>query len=101
MTDANGDIGLDRPGTYEIRVPGRLNGSWSECFEGMTICVESGADGPAITTLTGLIADEAALQGVLGRLYSLGLPLLSVRRVQPQLGQGGDEPGRDQSTGDA
>jgi len=101
MTDASWDIGLDRPGTYEIRVPGRLNGSWSECFEGMTICVDSGDDGTAITTLTGVIADEAALQGVLSRLYSLGLRLLSVRRIEPKLGQGGAELGADQSTGDA
>jgi hypothetical protein len=42
----------------------------------MTIAVES--DGPPVTTLTGTIADQAALQGLLRWLYSLGLPLISV-----------------------
>jgi hypothetical protein len=73
---------LDQPGTYEIRVPGRLDKSWSEWFEGMTITVERGDDGPTITTLTGIIVDEAALQGLLDRLYSLGLRLLSVKRLE-------------------
>ncbi len=83
MTEANQKLGLDRPGTYEIKVPGRLDESWEEWFEGMEITVESG-DGPTITTLTGTVADEAALQGLLDRLFSLGLRLLSVVRLQPQ-----------------
>jgi hypothetical protein len=98
MTDVNRELGLDRPGTYEIKVPGRLNGSWSECFEGMSICVESGEDRPTITTLTGVIADEAALHGVLSRLYSFGLRLLSVRRIEPGLERGGDELEANQGT---
>ena len=44
----------------------------------MTITVESEGDAPPVTTLTGTIADQAALQGLLRRLYSLGLPLMSV-----------------------
>ena len=85
MKDANWKLGLDRPGIYEIKVPGRLDESWSEWFEGMTITVESRDDGPTITTLTGVIDDKAALQGLLDRLYSLGLRLLSVRRVEPSM----------------
>jgi hypothetical protein len=85
MNDANRMLGLDQPGTYEIKVPGRLDEGWSEWFEGMTITVEGGGDEPTITTLTGIVADEAALQGLLDRLYSLGLRLLSVRRVEPSL----------------
>jgi hypothetical protein len=42
----------------------------------MTITVEREGDGPPITTLTGTV-DQAALQGLLRRLYSLGLPLIS------------------------
>jgi hypothetical protein len=83
MTEANQKLGLDQPGIYEIKVPGRLDASWEEWFEGMEIGVESG-DGPTITTLTGTVADEAALQGLLDRLFSLGLRLLSVVRLQPQ-----------------
>jgi hypothetical protein len=68
---------LDRPATYQIRVPGQLDASWSDWAGGMTITVESKGDGPPITTLTGTV-DQAALQGLLRRLYSLGLPLISV-----------------------
>lgn len=85
MKDANHRLGLDQPGTYEIQVPGRLDESWSEWFEGMTITVECGETGPTITTLTGVVVDEAALQGLLDRLFSLGLRLLSVKRIEPSL----------------
>ena len=67
----------DRPATYQIRVPGELDESWSDWTGGMTITVESEGDGPPVTTLTGTI-DQAALQSLLRRLYSLGLPLISV-----------------------
>jgi hypothetical protein len=85
MNDANRKLGLDQPGIYEIKVPGRLDEAWSEWFEGMTITVESGDEGPTITMLTGVVPDEAALQGLLDRLYSLGLRLLSVMRIEPEL----------------
>lgn len=85
MNDTNQKLGLDQPGTYQIQVPGRLDESWSEWFEGMTITVESSDNGPTITTLTGVVTDEAALQGLLDRLYSLGLRLLSVKRIAPPL----------------
>lgn len=68
---------LDRPATYQIRVPGHLDESWSEWAGGMTITVESTGDGPPITTLTGIV-DQAALHSLLRRLYALGLPLTSV-----------------------
>ena len=68
---------LDRPATYQIQVPGELDESWSDWVEGVTITVESEGEGPPVTTLTGRL-DQAALQGLLRRLYSLGLPLVSV-----------------------
>ncbi|MFC1976164.1 hypothetical protein ACFLXQ_07180 [Chloroflexota bacterium] len=73
---------LDRPATYQIKVPGELDESWSDWAGGMTITVESEGDGPPVTTLTGTV-DQAALQGLLRRLYSLGLPLISVNWVEP------------------
>jgi hypothetical protein len=72
---------LDRAAIYQIRVPGRLAESWSESFDSMVITVEQEDSGASITTLTGMIADQAALQGLLRRLYNLGLPLLSVNRI--------------------
>jgi hypothetical protein len=72
---------LDRPVTYQIKVPGELDESWSDWAGGMTITVESEGDGPPVTTLTGTM-DQAALQGLLRRLYSLGLPLISVNSIE-------------------
>ena len=72
---------LDRPALYQIKVPGHIDESWSDWVGGMTITVETEGDGPPVTTLTGTV-DQAALQGLLRRLYSLGLPLISVHCVE-------------------
>jgi len=70
-------LSLDRPTTYQIKVPGELDESWSDWAGGMTITIESAGDDPPVTILTGTV-DQAALQSLLRRLYSLGLPLISV-----------------------
>ena len=75
--------GLDQPATYQIKVQGRLDERWSDWFGGMTIAVERAAEGPPITMLTGTVADQAALQGILRALYTLGLPVCSVTCVGP------------------
>ena len=72
---------LDRPMIYQIKVPGQLNEHWSEWNGTMTISVDSQSDGTLVTTLTGSV-DQAALQGLLRRLYAVGLPLISVRCVE-------------------
>jgi len=82
MKEVKQKLTLDQPATYQIKVPGHLDESWSDWAGGMTITVESEADGPPITTLSGGVADQAALQGLLRRLYSLGLPLISVNCVE-------------------
>ena len=74
---------LDQPATYQIKVPGYLDESWSDWAGGMTITVENEDDSPPTTTLTGVVADQAALQSLLRRLYSLGLPLISVNWLEP------------------
>jgi len=71
---------LDRPAIYQIKVPGHLDESWSDWAGGMTITIECEGDGPPVTTLTGSL-DQAALHSLLRRLYSLGLPLISVNCV--------------------
>jgi hypothetical protein len=71
---------LDRPATYQIQVPGHLDESWSDWVTEMTVTLENDSDGLPVTNLTGTI-DQAALQGLLRRLYSLGLPLISVNWV--------------------
>ena len=68
---------LDRPATYQIVVPGELDESWSDWGGDITVTVGRDEDGLPVTTLTGTV-DQAALQGLLRRLYTLGLPLISV-----------------------
>ena len=68
---------FDRPATYQIKVPVHLDESWSDWSGVVTITVEIDRDGLPVTTLNGTF-DQAALQGLLRRLYTLGLPLISV-----------------------
>jgi hypothetical protein len=84
MKEIKKKLTLDRPAAYQIKVPGHLGESWSEWTGSMTITVASEGDGSPITILTGTL-DQAALQGLLRRLYSLGLPLISVNCVEGDL----------------
>jgi hypothetical protein len=77
VSEVKQKLSLDRPATYQIIVPGQLNERWSDWAGGMAVTVESQDDGPPVTTLI-CTFDQAALQGLLRRLYSLGLPLISV-----------------------
>jgi hypothetical protein len=61
----------------EIRVHGHLDGRWADWLEGLAFTHES--DGS--TSLTGPLADQAALHGVLNRIRDLTVPIVSVRRV--------------------
>ena len=64
----------DKPLTYEIQLKGHLRVQWSDWFENMTITYTADDN----TLLTGEIADQAALHGVLKKINNLGLVLLSV-----------------------
>jgi hypothetical protein len=64
---------------YEIRVEGILDECWSGWFDGMQVTYQP--DG--VTALAGPVTDQAALHGLLAKVRDLGLPLISVRRVDP------------------
>jgi hypothetical protein len=63
---------------YRIKLKERLDVKWSNWFEGMVISTENGK-----TTLTGQVADQSALHGLLTRIRDLNLTLLSVERIEP------------------
>jgi hypothetical protein len=71
---------LDRPATYQIKVAVELDERWSEWNGEMSIEVGIDDEGRPVTILTGTL-DQAALQGLLRRLYSLGIPLISVNCI--------------------
>ena len=66
-------------GPYEIRLAGHLDPRWAAWFDGMTVSREP--DGT--TAVRGEVPDQAALHGLLQRVRDLGLPLVSVRRIEP------------------
>lgn len=70
---------------YQIRIKGHLGSQWSEWFEGLTIMREENGE----TLLTGPVVDQAALHGLLKKIRDLGMPLVSVNRVEP--GRRGEE----------
>jgi hypothetical protein len=63
---------------YEIRVQGCLGPEWSAWFGGLTLSCNPRGE----TVLSGPVPDQAALHGILIKIRDLGLPLLSVRRVE-------------------
>ena len=65
------------PMIYQIRLKGHLGRQWSDWFDGLTITLEDNGD----TLLTGPLADQAALHGLLKKVRDLGLTLLSVNQV--------------------
>jgi len=69
----------DQPGLYEIRIKGHLAEQWANWFDGLTIALVENGD----TLLTGRVVDQAALYGLLRKVRDLGIPLLSVNRVEP------------------
>ncbi len=71
------------PATYRIKVPGHLDTNWAEWSDTMTITADCEDDDQPVTILTGTI-DQAALQGLLRRLYALGLPLISVTWIDEE-----------------
>jgi hypothetical protein len=81
MTIPNRRLTLDEAATYRIKVLGRLGKNWAGQFDDMTVTVESVGEGLAITTLSGTVADQAALHGILAHVRDLGLPLLLVQRT--------------------
>jgi hypothetical protein len=73
---ANGRA-FDQPATYRIRIQGRLDSQWSDWFDGFAIDAEPGGR----TLLTGSVADQPALHGILAKISNLALPLLLVERI--------------------
>ena len=64
-------------GRYEIRLRGHLDARWAAWFDGLSLTHA----GDGNTIISGPVADQAALHGLLQKVRDLGLPLLSVTQV--------------------
>jgi len=73
------DAGPAEPACYELRFQGVLEPRWSAWFEGLQVT----SDQHGRTVIAGPVADQAALHGLLAKIRDLGLPLLEVRRLDP------------------
>lgn len=64
------------PARYEVQIDGVLEAGWSEWFGGMRLDTQGGQ-----TVLSGTVADQPALHGILDKVRDLGLSVISVRRL--------------------
>lgn len=69
----------DQPVVYQIRVAGQLGCHWATWFGGLAVTLAGAGD----SLITGPVADQAALHGLLKKVRDLGLPLISVIRLDP------------------
>jgi len=87
MSDTHPNIPTQgEPAAYEIRLKGHLSDRWAEWFGGVSIGLEE--DGTTRLTCPGI--DQAALYGLIKKVRSLGLPLLSVNRIELNQTDGGE-----------
>lgn len=70
-----------KPTHYQICVQGHIDPTWQDWLPGLTLTYTPQGE----TLLTGLLTDQAALQGMLTNLYNLGYPLLSVHSIDQEI----------------
>ena len=73
-------MSMGKPCIYEIRIEGQLTDRWSDWFEGLVIHNDPIGE----TKLSGPLADQAALFGVLNKIQALNLTLISMNRSSPE-----------------
>ncbi len=70
-------------GMYQIKIKGLLDEHWKQWFEGMILKhVRNGDADKEYTLISGFIADQPALHGLLAKIRDLNLTLISVRKAK-------------------
>jgi hypothetical protein len=78
--DSNSSNEKVQPMIYQIRIKGHLDRKWADWFSGLSITSLDNGE----TLLTGPVLDQAALHGLLRKVRDVGLPLISVVRLEPE-----------------
>lgn len=68
---------------YQITVEGKIDEGWTGWFGNLQLSSYQQADGVQVTTLSGVLRDQAALRGLLNRLWDLNLVVRAVYQVDP------------------
>lgn len=76
----NQEMNRNQPMVYQIRLKGHLSSQWIDWFDGMTIMLEDNGE----TLIVGSVVDQSALHGLLKKVRDLGMPLLSVNRIEAE-----------------
>ena len=66
----------NKPQMYKIHIQGKLSDRWSDWLDGLTIEAQSDEE----TILSGILPDQSALLGVLGKIHALNLKITLVKR---------------------
>jgi hypothetical protein len=82
MNDIIQHLSKDQPAIYRIELDGNIDQSILTWFDDMILSTESSEEGKTTSTLVGLVADQAALHGLLNRIYTLGFLVISVTRIE-------------------
>ena len=69
------------PVRYLIKVSGKLSGDWSDLLSGMEITTENDDQETQVTSLVGIVNDQAALRGILSKIWDLNLTVITVKRI--------------------
>ena len=77
-TKMNAVRSFEKSTVYQIRLRGILDSKWSDWFDGLALTPAANGE----TLVTGPVADQAALYGLLNKIRDIGLPLLSVNSVE-------------------
>ena len=79
----NKEINFNTPAIYRIQLQENLGSDWNEWFNGLA--VTNKAQGGSL--IEGMIADQAALHGLIRKVRDLGLTLVSIQRMETQPGK--------------
>jgi hypothetical protein len=69
---------------YEIQVQGELDSGWQQWLDGLDVTLTHASGRVPVTILSGSVTDQAALRGLLCKLWDLNLTLISLRRVEAE-----------------